>query len=295
LIAPLEAELQAQEIDTLVFSMDTGLRSLPLAVLSDGQQFLVEKYSLGVIPSINLVDTRYQDVKNSEVLAMGASKFSDQNPLPAVPVELSTIVGDRDITAQKGLWSGKSFLNQGFTLANLKSQRAQTPFGIIHLATHGEFKLGAPRNSYIQLWDTQIQLDQLRLLGWKNPPVELLVLSACRTAVGDEQAEFGFGGLAVAAGVKSAVASLWYVSDEGTLGLMSEFYQQLKTAPIKAEALRQAQIAMIKGQVRIEGGQLRSPGEPGGVPLPPELAQVGDKQLSHPAYWGAFTMIGSPW
>jgi CHAT domain-containing protein len=135
LIAPLEAELQAQKIDTLVFSMDTGLRSLPLAVLSDGQQFLVEKYSLGVIPSINLVDTRYQDVKNSEVLAMGASKFSDQNPLPAVPVELSTIVGDRDITAQtlillKGLWRVNLSLIKLFTLANLKSQRAQTPFGI---------------------------------------------------------------------------------------------------------------------------------------------------------------------
>jgi len=140
-----------------------------------------------------------------------------------------------------------------------------------------------------------LQLDQLRKLGWNNPPVELLVLSACRTAVGDEQAEFGFGGLAVAAGVKSAVASLWYVSDEGTLGLMSEFYQQLKTAPIKAEALRQAQIAMIKGEVRIEGGKLRSPGERGSVPLPPELAQGSDKELSHPAYWAAFTMIGSPW
>jgi CHAT domain-containing protein len=309
LIAPLEAELQAQKIDTLVFSMDTGLRSLPLAVLSDGQQFLVEKYSLGVIPSINLVDTRYQDVKNSEVLAMGASKFSDQNPLPAVSVELSTIVGTPRVTTQnrqllspgqsvpatEGLWSGKSFINQAFTLENLKSQRSKKFFGIIHLATHGEFKTGVPGNSFIQMWDTKLRLDQLRLLGWNNPPVELLVLSACRTAVGDEQAEFGFGGLAVAAGVKSAVASLWYVSDEGTLGLMSEFYQQLKTAPIKAEALRQAQIAMIKGQVKIEGGQLRSSGSQGGVPLPPELVQVGDKNLSHPAYWAAFTMIGSPW
>jgi CHAT domain-containing protein len=309
LIAPLEAELQAQKIDTLVFSMDTGLRSLPLAALYDGEYFLVEKYSIGLIPNINLVDARYQDVKNTEVLAMGASKFADQKPLPAVPVELSRLVGNQDLTAQnrqlqptgqslittEGLWRGKSFLNQAFTLANLKSQRAQTPFGIIHLATHGEFKLGSPRNSYIQLWDTKLRLDQLRQLGWNNPPVELLVLSACRTAVGDEQAEFGFGGLAVAAGVKSAVASLWYVSDEGTLGLMSEFYQQLKTAPIKAEALRQAQIAMIKGQVRLEGGQLLTTGSRGAVPLPPELAQSGGKNLSHPAYWAAFTMIGSPW
>jgi hypothetical protein len=163
------------------------------------------------------------------------------------------------------------------------------------LYQYGEFNLGAPRNSYIQLWDSKLRLDQLRQLGWSNPPVELLVLSACRTAVGNEEAELGFGGLAVAAGVKSAVASLWYVSDEGTLGLMSEFYQQLKTAPMKAEALRQAQIAMIKGQVRFEGGQLLTTGSRGAVPLPPELAQGGEKNLSHPAYWAAFTMIGSPW
>jgi len=123
--------------------------------------------------------------------------------------------------------------------------------------------------------------------------VELLVLSACRTAVGDEDAELGFAGLAVQAGVKSALASLWYVSDEGTLGLMTQFYQQLKVAPIKAEALRRAQLAMMKGEVRIVGGQLQEGGEK--MPLPPELAKLGDKSLEHPYYWAAFTMIGSPW
>jgi CHAT domain-containing protein len=280
-----------------------------LAALYDGQQFLVENYSIGLIPSINLTDTRYENVKNAEILAMGASKFTDQKSLPAVPAELARIAGspqnpspNRELVptgessvTTEGLWRGKSFINQAFTLGNLKSQRAKQPFGLIHLATHGEFNLGAPRNSYIQLWDSKLRLDQLRQLGWSNPPVELLVLSACRTALGNEEAELGFGGLAVAAGVKSAVASLWYVSDEGTLGLMSEFYQQLKTAPMKAEALRQAQIAMIKGQVRFEGGQLLTTGSRGAVPLPPELAQGGEKNLSHPAYWAAFTMIGSPW
>jgi CHAT domain-containing protein len=281
-----------------------------MAALSDGKQFLVEKYSIGLIPSLNLTDTRYQDVKTTEVLAMGASKFSDQDPLPAVPVELSTIVGNQHLKAEnresllagqssllwEGLWSGEGFLNQGFTLSNLKAQRTQVPFGVIHLATHGQFNLGAPRNSYIQLWDTKLRLDQLRQMGWNNPSVELLVLSACRTALGNEDAEFGFGGLAVAAGVKSALASLWYVSDEGTLALMSKFYERLKRAPIKAEALREAQIAMIKGQVRIEGGKLRGiKQEDGAIPLPPELAKIGNKDLEHPYYWSAFTMIGSPW
>jgi filamentous hemagglutinin family protein len=290
LIAPLQPELEAKNIDTLVFSMDAGLRTLPLAALYDGKQFLVEKYSLGLIPSLSLTDTRYADVKDSEVLAMGASKFPekyDQNPLPAVPLEISTIVGK--------IWPGSSFLNENFTLANLKNKRNQPQYKIIHLATHGDFQPGGAENSYIQFWDTKLQLNQLGELKLSKPQVELLVLSACTTAVGDEQAELGFAGLAVHAGVKSALASLWYVSDAGTLGLMTEFYQQLRTAPIKAEALRQAQLAMLRGEVRLQDGYLVRSHNNQSLPLPVELSARGDRNLSHPYYWAAFTMIGSPW
>jgi CHAT domain-containing protein len=245
----------------------------------------VENYSVGLMPSLSLTDTRYVDIKEAQVLAMGVSKFTDQNALPAVPVEVSMI------TPQ--LWQGKSFLNEALTLDNLKLQRRQRPFGIVHLATHAVFLPGEPGNSYIQLWNTQLRLNELRQLGWNDPPVELLVLSACKTAQGNEDVELGFGGLAVQAGVKSALASLWYVSDEGTLGLMTDFYEELKQAPIKAEALRRAQVAMLKGQVRLEDGQLRTPG--GKVPLPPELARLGNQNLSHPKFWSAFTIIGNPW
>jgi CHAT domain-containing protein len=135
-------------------------------------------------------------------------------------------------------------------------------------------------------------------MGWYLPPqVELLTLSACRTAVGDEQVELGFAGLAVQAGVKSALASLWYLSDRGTLALMSGFYQQLRQpdVTIKAEALRRVQIAMLRGQVRQENGQLQGVEQLGGIPLPPQLAAQGDQDFSHPYYWAGFTMIGSPW
>ena len=290
LIAPLEPELDANKIDTLVFSMDVGLRTLPLAALYDGKKFLVEKYSLGLIPSLSLTDTRYADVKGSEVLAMGASNFPakyEQNSLPAVPLEISTIVGK--------IWPGSSFLNEAFTLANLKDKRNQPQYKIIHLATHSDFQPGGAENSYIQFWDTKLRLNQLSELKLSNPQVELLVLSACTTAVGDEQAELGFAGLAVHAGVKSALASLWYVSDAGTLGLMTEFYQQLRTAPIKAEALRQAQLSMLRGEVRLQDGYLVRSGNNQALPLPPELVAKGDRNLSHPYYWAAFTMIGSPW
>ncbi|MFP4410754.1 CHAT domain-containing protein, partial [Coleofasciculus sp.] len=285
LVAPIESELNTHQIDTISLLVDSGLRSLPMAILHDGNEFLLEKYNVNLMPSISLTDTRYANIKNLKVLAMGASEFTDQNPLPAVPVELSIIT--------EKLWQGQSFLNTTFTPQQLKTVRNQTPFGILHLATHGEFKSGKPENSYIQFWQTKLALDQIRGLGLNNPPVELMVLSACRTALGDEEAELGFTGLAVQAGVKSAVGSLWYVSDEATLGLMTTFYSYLKQAPIKAEALRQTQLAMIRGEVRIEKGQLITPNFT--LPLPPQLAELPDKELTHPYYWSAFTLVGSPW
>ncbi len=269
MIAPLEAELKSRNIKNLVFITDAGLRSIPFAALHDGHGFLIERFSIGMMPSISLTDTRLGDIKHAQLLAMGASTFAGQSPLPAVPLELDAVLN---------LWKGKSFLNEQFTLSNLKAQRQQQPFGIIHLATHAEFRPGEISNSYIQLSDTQLQMNQIRQLGWNNPPVELLVLSACRTALGDKDAELGFAGLAVKSGVKSALASLWYVSDEGTLSLMTEFYQRLKTAPIKAEALREAQLALLKGQPAVSA-----------------KGQEPNKSLSHPYYWATFTMIGSPW
>jgi CHAT domain-containing protein len=289
LIEPLSEELGANEINMVIFSMDTGLRTIPLAALHDGKEFLVEKYSIGLIPSFSLTDTRYVGLEGSHVLAMGASDFptdAEQSPLPAVPTELSTIVG--------GLWQGKYFLNEGFTLDNLNEQRSKEQFKIIHLATHGEFHPGGTENSYIQFWDQKLSLDRLRQLRLHSPQVELLVLSACTTAVGDEEAELGFAGLAVQAGVKSALASLWYVSDTATLGLMTEFYRQLLAGPVKAEALREAQLAMLEGRLHLRDGYLYRRGDRP-VPLPEELAGGGSRDLSHPYYWAAFTMIGSPW
>ncbi len=187
----------------------------------------------------------------------------------------------------------RTFLNREFTLNNLQSQLKAQPFRVLHLATHANFQSGTPSNSYVQFWNTRLQLNQVKQLGWQKIPVELLVLSACETAIGDRDAELGFAGLAVNAGVKSAIASLWFVSDEGTLALMSELYRQLRTSPIKAEALRQAQISMIRGKVRLEKGQLRT--AKGNIKLPPQLANLGNRNLAHPYYWSAFTIVGSPW
>ncbi|MFP4103221.1 CHAT domain-containing protein, partial [Coleofasciculus sp.] len=286
LIKPIAADLAAQDIKHLAFVMETGLRSIPIAALYDGEQFIIENYSVGLMPSLSLTDTRYQDVRDDSVLAMGASKFRDKASLPGVPIELKVIADQ--------VWQGESFLNEEFTLNNLKQARRKAKYGIVHLATHAEFQAGKPANSYIQLWDNnKLKLDQMWQLDWHKPTVELLVLSACRTALGDEEAELGFTGLAVQAGVKSALGSLWYVSDEGTLGLMTTFYENLKQSSTKAEALRKAQLAMLTGEVQREGDRLIT--TKGSIPLPPDFPASINQNYSHPYFWSSFTLIGNPW
>ncbi|MEQ9552778.1 MAG: CHAT domain-containing protein [Coleofasciculus sp. G3-WIS-01] len=288
LVAPLEPELQEKGIENLVFILDEGLRSLPLAAIHDGDGFIVQRYSVSLMPSVSLTDTRYASIKTMPILAMGASEFPN-NPLleqlPAAAAEVSILTNT--------LWRGQAFFNDKFTVNNLKRQREDKPFGIIHLATHAEFEPGAPSNSYIQLWDTKVGLDQVRSLGWNDPPVELVVLSACRTALGDPSAELGFAGFAAKAGVKSVLASLWYIEDWGTLPMMAEFYNNLDEAPIKAEAWRRAQVAMIEGKVKYEDNQLILSDQ--AITLPPSDAKPGNPDLSHPYYWSAFSIVGNPW
>ncbi|TVQ59688.1 MAG: CHAT domain-containing protein [Spirulina sp. DLM2.Bin59] len=271
LIAPLEATLTEQEINNLVLIGDQGLRSLPLAALHDGNNFIIERYSIGQMPSLALTNFDYQPITaTSPVLAMGASEFSAPNlePLPAVPTELAKI------TQQRG---GHIYLNQNFTWRNLKARNQNRQFQILHLATHAFFDPNVADNAYIQLWGDEIlTLPSLRALKpYQAPELELLILSACTTAIGNPEAELGFAGAAVQAGVKSVLASLWQVSDVGTAILMDGFYQQLAQADvtIKAEALRRAQLALIT----------------------PAEDNPDGPNFSHPFYWSAFNLIGSPW
>ncbi|WP_448563922.1 CHAT domain-containing protein, partial [Trichothermofontia sp.] len=288
LIAPIAADLAARKIDNLVFIPDVGLRSLPFAALHDGQQFLIERYSVGLMPTVSLADTRYKDVREVSVLAMGLSQaVQGQQPLPATPSEINGVLR---------LWPGRAYLDQDLTRANLIRARRESPYGIVHLATHGDFSPGNLANAYIQFWNDRLPLDEIRNLGFSSPSVELLVLSACRTALGNEQAELGFAGLAYQAGVKTAVASLWYVSDAATAGLMTDFYATLKQSLVKAEALRRAQVNMATGKIRVVESGLDGVTTLGALPLPSvSLAGITTPDFSHPFYWAAFTTIGTPW
>ncbi len=286
LIQPLLPALRSAQTDTIIFCLGGGLRSLPLSALHDGQRFLVEQYNLAIIPAFNLLDHRPTILPGLSVLATGAAEFANSEfaasePLPAVPLELATIT-------QPSAWPGKILLNQAFTLPQLQQARSQQPYGIVHLATHADISAKSVRDSYIQLWDRRLQLDQLRELQLDRPVVQLLVLSACRTALGTPNAALGFAGLAVQSGAKAVLASLWAVDDVGTLVLMSAFYPQLKQATVKSAALRQTQVAMLQGRLQLGNSAISGA-------LPPELRSVKNDDLSHPYYWAAFAMVGNPW
>jgi CHAT domain-containing protein len=290
IINPLKSDLEANNIETLVFSLDRGLRAMPVAALNDGQEFLIEQYNLALIPSFSLTDTRYQALKGSKMLGMGITQSTGgQSPLPSVAVEVPTLTTK--------IWQGSGYLDQQSTIEQFKTLTQQERFSIIHLATHALFNPGKVNESYIQFWNERLTLPQLRNISlnqkWTAAPnIEMLVLSACQSALGNDQAELGFTGLAVQSGVKTAVGSLWSVSDEGSLGLMSEFYRALRTAPTRSAALREAQLGLLQGQVKMTDGQLQLK-DGTKVVLPNTTAQQKNLSFTHPYYWSAFTMVGN--
>ncbi|MDX2232290.1 MAG: CHAT domain-containing protein [Leptolyngbyaceae cyanobacterium bins.349] len=285
LLAPIEPDLQAETITHLVFCLDEGLRTIPLAALMNQDQFLIERYAVSVIPSAALANLDVTPPSTSKILAMGADRFVSKNPLPAVPLELQAIslqVANPTIA-----------LNEAFTLENLLRSQQQTRPEMLHLATHAEFNAGAPDRSYIQLWDTKLTLDQVKALNWKTMNLTLLTLSACTTAIGDREAELGFAGLAFVSGVRSTLGSLWLVSDVGTLALMNEFYSQLKTTNTLATALQKAQLSLLRGTAQFDQPTVRSLQRK--QLLSPSATQIQSSQFSHPFYWSAFSLVGNPW
>ncbi|WP_313949228.1 CHAT domain-containing protein [Leptolyngbya sp. FACHB-261] len=242
LLRPVEAELAASNIKTLVFVPDGLLRSLPMSVLHDRQQYLIEKYSVVLTPGLQLLQPQPLERLNLNGLLAGLSQAREGfSALPNVVAEINQI--EAEIPAQV-LLNG-SFTNQAF-----QNQIDSTPSPIVHLATHGQFSSNAD-DTFILAWDGRInvkQLDQLlRSREGKLNPIELLVLSACQTATGDKRSALGMAGVAVRSGARSTLASLWSVSDRSTSLLMINFYRELGQPGItKAEALRRAQVALLQ-------------------------------------------------
>ncbi len=249
LIQPLESDLTNQTIETLVFVLDGSLRNIPMGVTYDEKkgEYLIQKYALALAPGLQLIDPKVLQRQNLEVLAGGVSEkrqIGGRNfaSLENVKTELDRV--------QTAIPKSRELLNQDFTKINIQNQIQKIPYTVVHIASHGEFSSNADK-TFILAWEQLLKVRDfdklLRLRGQtESRAVELLVLSACQTASGDKRATLGLAGIAVRAGARSTVATLWSVNDESTAQLMTKFYQELaNTSLSKAEALRQAQINIL--------------------------------------------------
>jgi CHAT domain-containing protein len=243
LIQPILTELITSKSETLVFVLDGSLRNIPMAALYDGKQYLVENYSIALAPGLQLVDPKPLKQEQLKALTAGLTESRlGYSPLPNVERELEQI---------KSEVPSQVLLNQQFTSTAFQNQINSQSFPVVHLATHGVFSSNADK-TFILAWDKPIKVNELnnllRTRDQSRPDtIELLVLSACQTAKGDSRAALGLAGVAVRAGARSTVASLWSINDESTALLMSQFYQELANQSLtKAEALRRAQLALLK-------------------------------------------------
>ncbi len=261
LIKPIEGLLEQKKFTTLVFVPDGSLRTVPMSTLHDGKQFLVEKYAIAITPGLELMEVKKSSEVLSRMLVSGLSEsVQGFSALPAVPAELDRI---------SKLYGVSSTLRDKQFSSDAVSERLKTEqYSIVHMATHGVFKNDV-RKSFVLTHDNQLTLDDLEKLirpgQLRDQPLELLTLSACETAAGDDRAALGLAGVAVKAGARSAFASLWFVNDRASSILVADFYEQLKQpGHTKAEALQHAQRKLI-----------HLPG------------------FEHPCYWAPYLIIGN--
>jgi CHAT domain-containing protein len=260
LVRPLEPEFAQQRIATLVFVPDSALRTIPMAALHDGSTFLINKFAIALTPGLTLTDPRPLNREKVRFLATGLTKaVQGFPPLPYVAEEVETI---------RSLYSGDQLMNQDFRAAGLEQKLRDGRYGILHIATHGKFSTSA-NDSFLLTFDeklTMSSLDQLiGLFRFRENPLELLTLSACQTGVGDDRAALGLAGVAIKAGARSALATLWFINDEASAELVSEFYRQLRNPKLsKAQALQLAQQKLLS-----------------------------DRVYEHPAYWSPFLLLNN--
>ncbi len=263
-IQPLEKELDRQEFDTLVIVPDGPLRTIPMAALYDGERYLIEKYALATTPGLTLTDPTPLAFEEVKALLAGLSeKVPGFDILPEVNKELAEIqriIGEQNITLLE---------NEDFVLENLEEALTGRPYDLVHIASHAQFKGSNLESFMVSHEGEQITIRQLedlmQIRRFSDQPVELLTLSACQTAAGDDRAALGLSGIAIKAGARSALGSLWPTRDKVTAKLIVEFYDQLQDPSVsKAKALQMAQIYMLK-----------------------------ETMYRHPAFWAPFLLIGN--
>jgi CHAT domain-containing protein/Tfp pilus assembly protein PilF len=279
LIGPIANDLRDAHAETLMWSLDGILRYIPVTALYDGEQYMAERFRNAVFTPISTTRLTDQPSAKWETLGYGVSKAQPGfEQLEEVPKELRSIIREGSTEhAGDGVLPGRIRLDEAFTRAELDAG-LQQKFAVVHIASHFQFEPGNETKSFLLLGDgTHLTLDQLRSSPDYFHGVELLTLSACNTATGgtgsDGKEVEGFAVLAQHQGAEAVIASLWPVADASTRLLMQKFYQIRSSRPgmLKAEALRQAQTALIRGEVKGPDG----------------------KDYSHPYFWAPFILIGN--
>ena len=254
MIQPFEARLVATQTQTLVFVQDGFLRNVPMAALYDGDRYLIERYAIATTPSLNLTATNISSNNNLRALAVGLSQRATTDSgrgfpaLTSVPDELASI--------SQQLPGSKVLIDQAFTKDTLTEALAEDAYSILHLATHGQFST-IPEETFVVTGPSSLgiageltfgELETLiRQASPQADPLDLITLTACETATGDDRATLGLAGVAVRAGARSAIASLWKVDDETAATLITRFYSSLQQPySSKARALQLAQVAAIE-------------------------------------------------
>jgi CHAT domain-containing protein/tetratricopeptide (TPR) repeat protein len=313
-VKPVEKQLEGAKAKTLLWSLDGTLRYLPLAALWDGKQYFGEKYQNVLITLASRTRLSEEPKSNWHVLGLGVTGANDVTEpngtktihfpaLPSVRTELMTIVQDEQHPDEKGVLAGKRLLDADFTEQALKD-RLWKGYNAVHIASHFSFRPGDMTKSFLLLGDGSIlTMDKVKTSPQlKFAGVELLVLSACQTAVGETDANGSevesFGVIAQQNGAKAVMATLWSVADQSTSLLMSEFYRTKKENPAmtKAEALQRAQIGLMSGKYS-SGDQSKTRADL--VPVEaknksmPAFEPNPKAPYAHPFYWSPFVLIGN--
>ncbi len=249
LITPIKRYIPSS--GTLVFTLDKSFQSLPMGLLYDGKDYLIEHYSIAGTVGSRVRQPRILHENQMVALIAGLSKISpsyiDKNApknmgnLPPSKQELENV--------EKQTKSSVALLDDKFTFKRFKEELTQNNFPIVHITTHGQFS-SDPLKTVLVAYDKLINIrdfDSLIRDKTENSQdaIELLVLSACETAKGNKQSVMGIAGIAAQAGARSTVATLWRVDANSTALLMQEFYKGLNNGLPKAEALRQAQLSLL--------------------------------------------------
>ncbi len=243
LLAPIAKDLATAKTKTLVFVLDGALRNIPMSALYDGNKYLVENYNIALTPGLQLVPPQSaNDRPRYQALLGGISESSmGFSALPNAKAEIESI---------GRLLPHQTFLNNQFNNQSVATNLVTGNAPIVHFATHGQFSSRA-EDTYILTWNDRLNLDRFsNLLKDRSTrsgnAIDLLVLSACQTATGDDRATLGLAGVAIRARAKSTIASLWSVSDEATQDLMVDLYRNLVNKNLsKGESLRQAQQTLL--------------------------------------------------